>query len=377
MSDEIALIPPAPVPAVNAQQAAGHIKLSQDETAKLDLQVAAFVADLLALDIHGPEFKERVDAISSMGSAELTAAAAMSNRMLQRPLAAMGGGVFDSHSTVSKGLIDLRHTIESLDPSRQSGMFAPRKLLGLIPFGNTLRKYFAQYQSAQSHLNAIITTLYRGKDELEKDDAAIDHEKSQMWSLMQKTEQYVYLGQKLDAALSAELDELERSDPDRARTLREEVLFYGRQKVVDLLTQMAVNIQGYLALDLVKKNNLELIKGVDRATTTTVSALRTAVIVAQALANEKLVLNQITALNATTGNLIESTSQMLRQQSGTIYEQASSSTLGIEHLQAAFDNVYATMDMISDYKIKALSSLQQSADTLSTGIAKAKTQVSP
>ena len=70
-----------------------------------------------------------------------------------------------------------------------------------------------------------------------------------------------------------------------------------RQKRQDLLTQLAVSVQGYLALDLIRRNNVELIKGVDRATTTTISALRTAVIVAQALSDQKLVLDQITALN--------------------------------------------------------------------------------
>ena len=78
------------------------------------------------------------------------------------------------------------------------------------------------------------------------------------------------------------------------------MLFSVRQKHQDLLTQLAVSVQGYLALDVIRRNNLELIKGVDRATTTTVSALRTAVIVAQALADQKLVLDQITALNTTT-----------------------------------------------------------------------------
>ena len=55
--------------------------------------------------------------------------------------------------------------------------------------------------------------------------------------------------------------------------IRETALFYTRQRTQDLLTQMAVTVQGYLALDLVKKNNVELVKGVDRASTTTVSAL--------------------------------------------------------------------------------------------------------
>src|SRR5579875_1411308 len=123
---------------------------------------------------------------------------------------------------------------------------------------------------------------------------------------------------KLDDALTEKIEVIEDSDPDKAKTMKEDVLFYVRQKQQDLLTQLAVSVQGYLALDLVRKNNIELIKGVDRAQTTTVAALRTAVIVAQALANQKLVLDQINALNATTNQMILSTSEMLRQQSGQI-----------------------------------------------------------
>jgi uncharacterized protein YaaN involved in tellurite resistance len=151
------------------------------------------------------------------------------------------------------------------------------------------------------------------------------------------------------------------------------MLFYVRQKVQDLLTQMAVNIQGYLALDLVRKNNLELIKGVDRATTTTVSALRTAVIVAQALANQKLVLDQINALNTTTSGLIESTSQLLRKQTVDIHQQAASATINIEQLQRAFDNIYESMDSISQYKTEALATMKQTVDALSTEVEKAQT----
>lgn len=151
------------------------------------------------------------------------------------------------------------------------------------------------------------------------------------------------------------------------------MLFYARQKVTDLLTQMAVNMQGYLALDLVRKNNLELVKGVDRATTTTVSALRTAVIVAQALANQKLVLDQIAALNTTTGNLIAGTSELLREQSGHIHQQAASSTIELAKLQQAFNNIYQTMDAMADFKVKALASMQTTVDTLSQEVEKSKT----
>ena len=127
-----------------------------------------------------------------------------------------------------------------------------------------------------------------------------------------------------------------------------------RQKHQDLLTQLAVSIQGYLAIDLVRKNNIELIKGVDRATTTTIAALRTAVIIAQALTNQKLVLDQITALNTTTSGLIESTSKLLATQSVDIQKQAASATVGIEALRAAFANIYQSMDAIDTFKAQAL-----------------------
>ncbi|MBV8222623.1 MAG: toxic anion resistance protein, partial [Candidatus Eremiobacteraeota bacterium] len=287
-----ALVPPAPVAVVSPDKAATMVPVPPDAVPKLDAQVAQFVQQVTSLDINGPDFKNRVDAISTMGNAEVAASAQISNRLLQRPINAINHGVFTQGSEISKGLIDLRNTVTDLDPSRQGDLFSPRKLLGIIPFGNKLEAYFEGYQSAQTHLNAIINALYHSKDELQKDNAAIDQEKATMWALMQKIEQYIYLAKKLDAALSAKIGSIEASDPQRAKVLKEEVLFYTRQKETDLLTQMAVDIQGYMALDLVKRNNTELIKGVDRATTTTVSALRTAVIVAQALANQKLVLDQ-------------------------------------------------------------------------------------
>ncbi|HEY5349287.1 MAG TPA: toxic anion resistance protein [Candidatus Lustribacter sp.] len=359
-----ALTPPAPVTAIAPQDAANRVPLPADETTRLDGQVGQFIGDLTTLDPRSGEFKARVDAILALGEGDIRASASVANRMLERPMNAMKKGVYDGASPVSKALGDLRNTVESLDPSKAGDLLSPRKILGLIPFGNRITAYFDGYRSAQNHLNAIIETLYRSKDELQRDNSAIEQEKATMWALMQKLEGFAYLAKKLDAEIDARLAALDASDPERAKILREDVQFYARQKIQDLLTQMAVNVQGYLALDLIKKNNIELIKGVERATTTTVSALRTAVVVAQALANEKLVLNQIGALNTTTGNMIESTSAMLKQQSAGVYQQAASATIDVDKLKAAFKNVYDAMDSVSTYKAAALTSMQQTVTAL-------------
>jgi uncharacterized protein YaaN involved in tellurite resistance len=367
----LTLIPPQPVPVVTETDADAMVKVDAATSSKIDGMVGDYVKSLASLDPHSQDFSSKVNAIHSMGNDEIRQSASVSNRLLDKPVKAMESGPFSKSATVSKSLVDLRHTVEDLDPSRQ-GLMNPKHLFGLIPFGSRLRDYFARYQSAQGHLNAIIQALYRGQDELRKDNAAIEQEKVNIWDIKGKLEQYIYLAGKLDAAMAAQIDTIGQTDLERAKTLREDVLFYVRQKRQDLLTQLAVNVQGYLALELVRKNNLELIKGVDRATTTTVSALRTAVIVAQALTNQKLVLSQISALNETTGNLIESTSAMLKEQSGQIHEQAASATINVERLQAAFANIYATMDMIDAYKLQALDSMQKTIDALSTEVQKSQ-----
>lgn len=364
---------PQPVAAIPAETASGRVKLKPEDVAELDAQVREFIHSVTSLDAQDAQFKECVQRIHNMGSKDIEASAAVSNRMLERPVREMKNGLFDDGSEIARTLVDLRHTVEELDPSRQGDLFQPRKLLGLIPFGSKLRDYFDQYQSSQSHINAIIDALKRGKDELIRDNAAIEQEKVNLWTLMERLEKYIYIGKKLDGELEAKAALLDAQDAEKARVVREEMLFYMRQKVMDLLTQMSVNIQGYLALDMIRKNNLELIKGVDRATTTTVAALRTAVIVAQALANQKLVLDQITALNTTTGNLIEGTSDMLRTQTGQIHEQAASSTIEIDKLKRAFENIYQTMDAIATFKTQALGSMQTTVNVLSSEVDKART----
>jgi uncharacterized protein YaaN involved in tellurite resistance len=270
---------------------------------------------------------------------------------------------------VAGTLVDLRRTVEDLDPKQATGV---KKLLGMIPFGDKVRDYFHKYESAQSHIDAILKALLDGQDELRKDNAALDQEKVHLWETMQRLAQYSYVAEHLDAAMAAKIVEVERTDPEKAKVLRDDVLFNIRQKHQDLLTQLAVSIQGYLAIDLVRKNNLELIKGVDRATTTTISALRTAVIVAQALANQRLVLDQITALNTTTSNLIESTSQLLATQGVDIQKQSADAAVSIESLQRSFDNIYQSMDAIDSFKTQALDSMKQTVGTLQTEIDKAQ-----
>jgi hypothetical protein len=197
-----------------------------------------------------------------MGNQEIRRSAEVSNRFLDKPTREMQRGPLGDASQVGQALLQLRRQIEDLDPSK--GLGRPRRLFGM---GNRMRDYFHKYQSAQTNIEAIIQGLYRGKDELLRDNASIEQEKVNLWAMKERLEQYIFMAERLDEQLSDKLVDLEVSDPEKARALKEDVLFYVRQKRQDLLTQMAVNVQGYLALELIRKNNQELVKGVDRAVT--------------------------------------------------------------------------------------------------------------
>jgi len=370
VADELKLTPPDPVPVVAPERAAGLVPVDEGQKSKLAVRVTEYVDNLVAQDANSPEFGKRVDEITNMGRREIAEASGQSNRFLDRPVRAM-----DGTSGVGADLAELRRTVEDLDPSRKGNLLAPRKLFGILPFGSKLKNYFDSYQSAQSHISAILARLQGGKDELLMDNAAIDVERQNLWKALGKLEQMIFMSKALDTELEQRAAALDATDPAKAKAVRETALFYVRQRTQDLLTQMAVSVQGYLALDLVKKNNVELIKGVDRASTTTVGALRTAVTVAQALTNQKLVLDQITALNTTTANIIDATGQLLKDNTARIHEQASSATIPLETLSRAFQNIYDTMDSIDAYKLKALDSMKQTVNALEGEVGKSKAYI--
>jgi uncharacterized protein YaaN involved in tellurite resistance len=371
---EIVLTPPAPVPEVQGDQAVGMVAVAPEKRAEIQKKAEEFVADLGAVEPGSPEFARKVDDVARMGEREIRSSAQVSNRMLDRPASSLSaargrGAQSDPQTTVARTLQELRATITDLDPGR-SNLSGPKRLFARIPGGNRLKHYFERYQSAQKQLDAIIAALVSGEDELLRDNASIEQERAGLWTTMQRLGEYATLAAALDDATVARIEQLRATDPTQADVLTADALFPIRQRRQDLTTQIAVSVQGYLALDVIRKNNLELIKGVERAKTTTVAALRTAIIVAQALENQRLVLDQIGALTETTDSLIDRTSELLRQQTGLVHEQATSSAVSIETLQRAFDNVFATMDAIDGYRAKAIESMEVTVRALEQQVAR-------
>jgi len=367
------LAKPAPVEEVQPEKVGGILPaLTKEEEARVAETALGFTSQVVKMSTKSPEFVSKLRDIQTLGAAEIEKSTEGSNRMLQRASSSVmgakksGGG--DVQVKVAGTLSELRSTIDDLAPE-PGDLSVGRKILGFIPGGTKVAKYFQKYESAQGQLDAITKALMQGKDELLKDNAALATERQILWDTMGMLNQYHHMAQEMDRAVAGEIERLKMSgDVTQANALESDVLFPIRQRDQDLLTQLAVAVQGYLAMDLVMKNNDELVKGVDRARTTTLAALKTAVTVAQAVANQKLVLDQIDALNTTTNKMIDMTGELLKQNTARVHQQASSSGVSVETLERAFNNIYETMDAIDTFKADANKSMEKTVEALGNQI---------
>ncbi|MFE6910347.1 toxic anion resistance protein [Streptomyces erythrochromogenes] len=360
----LVLSAPEPVAPVRKEQAAGLVPLQDGVRDEMARRAGEYVGSLAGIDARSPEFAQRIGEITALGSADVRTAAQQSNRMLERAVRSLGSdGGGDAQARVAGSLVELRRTIEDLDP-RDTPAKGARRLLAKLPGGNRFRDHVAKYASSQATLNRIVGALRSGQDELRRDNAALHTERSRLWETMGKLQEYAVLTEALDGAVARRVAEAEHTDPREADALRADVLFPVRQKHQDLLTQLAVCAQGYLAMDVVRRNNDELIKGVDRAATTTVSALRIAVMLASALERQRTVIEQVNALKGTTEDLIRGNADMLATQSGEIQRIAADPAVGAETLRTAFAQIYRTLDAIDTFKAQATQNMAATVESL-------------
>lgn len=279
------------------------------------------------------------------------------NKLLEKTLADLsktgseGGVVVDA-------LAKLNREMKELDPSGVN--FGNNNMFSRM--FNPVRNYFQKYEKADGQIEEIMQSLEAGRRTLINDNTTLEIEQASLRDLTQKLGKQVELATEMDASIEKALEEakVHNEDPEKIKYVEEEVLFPLRQKVMDLQQMQAVNQQGYFAMEIVRRNNKELIRAVERAQHVTVSALRTAVTVASALYNQKIVLDKVKMINETTNNLIRSTSQMLKTQGADIQQQAMETNITVDTLKEAFRNTFEALDQLDAYKQKALPQMKQS-----------------
>ena len=309
------------------------------------------VQQIMAVNLDSFEDrKEFTTAIDTFGQ-DVVQKSEVKNEILSKRMAELSKSGTES-GEVAKGLEELAVRMRDLDPS---GIDFAKK----GPFGkvfNPVRRYFDRYKTADAEIADIVKSLEKGKGTLRNDNTTLELEEASMRDITKQLNQKIEMGTAMDTYLTNAIEEQKTigGDAEKIRFVEEEVLFPLRQRIMDFQQLQVVNQQGIIAMDVIRANNKELIRAVDRAETVTVSSLRTAVTVAGALYNQKIVLEKVQLLNASTNQMIEATSKMLKDQGVAIQKQATEANISVETLKTSFANTLSALDDISNYKQEAL-----------------------
>ncbi|WP_339173753.1 toxic anion resistance protein [Paenibacillus sp. FSL H7-0943] len=333
-----------------------QVKPEPEEVSQLKTLAVNNVSSILDLNLESLDKRKAVlQSIDSFGL-ETMRSSSDKNSLLQVSVGNLSK-TGDEGGQVAKGLTELNLQLKDLDPSAVD--FAKTGFLG--KFFNPLRSYFAKYQKADAVISDIIISLDKGKTVLKNDNTTLEFEQQALRELTKKLQKEIQLGMLMDQEIETQLEaaKLRDEDEEKVRFITEEVLFPLRQRVMDLQQMLVVNQQGIMAIEVVIRNNKELIRGVDRARNVTVSALKISVTVASALYNQRIVLKKIELLNQTTDSLISGTSKMLKNQGAEIHKQSLESSISVDTLKQAFTDVLSALDSISTYKQEALPKMRE------------------
>ncbi|WP_116205775.1 toxic anion resistance protein [Amycolatopsis circi] len=367
--DEFTLTPPEPVAAVPMERAAGLITLGEDTRTEISQRADEFAARLEALDVKSPEFTALLDEVLAVGEADMRTAATVAGTMLDRSTKALDAAR-SPQQEVTTSLTELRRTVAELDPAKLP--ITGRKLLGIFPAAASAKRALDRYRTANEPVNALVRELRMRQDVLRRDNAAIKGERERLWATLGKLAEAAAFAEAVDGAIDRQAGVFDLTDPAHANALRADLLYPIRQRHQDVLTQLAVSAQGYLALDLVRRTNDELIRGVERAATTTVSALRVAMLVSAALANQRDVLDEVNALQATTNGLLRANAELLQSQSEEIRKASSDPAVAVDTLRESFDRIYSAFDAIDGFKAEAVSRMASTVESLSGELRRAE-----
>ncbi|MBE7367324.1 toxic anion resistance protein [Ramlibacter pallidus] len=360
------LQPPEVIQPVGEASARTAVPLTPELKSAVEDQVQRFMDGLLTEDVQSDGFKARLDSAFALGREEVSVASSlMQGRLLQRNFIGM------EDTSAFKAIQDMRQQLDELNPGRQGDLFQPQKLLGLIPYGNKLQAYFRRYQSASGQLQKTMQQLYAARDDMQRDVVDLEATRTKLWDAMQKLTAAIHFAETLDGRLAQKVEAMKATDATRAKALEQEVLFYVRQNLQDMLTQQAVCTNGYLALDVLKKTGREMMNGCSRVATSGMSALAVAQTVARATGNQIKVMEMLSGVNASIEGLIAETGRQLNTHVDKTTQFAQNPVIGIEKLKEMFDQTYKAMDAMDNFRSKAIEVMGQNNIIIQEQLAKA------
>jgi len=331
-----------------------------EESTELTVQAENVLEEVI---VAFNEYQDTNTIITSIGSTELNEIGEIS-KVLDAPVKNIMGEKNSPQDNIATSLIEIKVQADTINPGNfdlNPGFFG--RMLGKITGNTAINKYATQYTSTKDIIESISKSLDHGILELKEDNGIFEQDKARFRKASNSLKAQIQLLMAMSETVEKRIETVESEE--EKNFLQEEVLFTLNSHTIDLQQTHMASLQGVAAINLLIKNNRELIRGVERTKRAVIPVMSIGFTIATGLATQKKILDLTENINKAASETMLQNSKMLKEQGVQIQKQASNAMLDIDKITESMNLLVEAIDDVENYKKEALPGMKESIAQLS------------
>ncbi|MBI4233069.1 MAG: toxic anion resistance protein [Chloroflexi bacterium] len=344
---------------VSGKQPVAPQGLSDAEVHALQARAAEVVHGLV--EASGSKEMAIVDSISAVGIQTQRQATGDFNLLRARVgdmLAGRGPG-----EQVSKDLVDLRVTLDQIDPQRITNPSILQRIAYLLPFTGgvsavvkALERIAVRYQTVSQQVVVVEARLREGRLMLTRDNIELRKLYEQVESAQGPIQKNAYLGELVIQQLDQSLQGI--SDAQKRERVQE-ALHDVTMRVQDLRTMQEAHAQFLVSLQMTRQNNTRLGQAVDRTLTLATNMVMVGLAIQSALARQRRVQEATERTREFLGNLLVSNATTIRQHTTEIGDIYNSPVVAVDKITQAHNQLIEAINLADQLKTEGIAAARE------------------
>ena len=253
---------------------------------------------------------------------------------------------------VGETLTDLMLTVKKLDVDSLSDESFVSKIPLIGSLVNSAKKFVAQYQSIEHHIEEIIDEMNKARMQLLKDITLLDALYDKNKDYMKELELYILAGEmKLKELTEKTLPELKSAaaasgdtlDAQKVQDLTQMINRF-EKKIHDLKLSRMVAIQSLPQVRLIQNNDQLLVEKIQSSILNTIPLWKNQVVIAISLFRQKKAIELQNEVTETTNDLLQKNADLLKTSSLDVARESEKGIVEIDTLKKVHESLISTID---------------------------------
>jgi len=339
------------------------VGLSEEEDQLINDRALALVDELL--DASGSREMELADGITSIGVQSQRKAGAELDLLKGRMGEILSGN--GPGSQISKELVELRVTLDQINPHMVGKIGLAGKVVGKVPFvggsaRKTLQKIAIRYEPVSRQVAFIETKLQDGKAVLARDNVELRKLYEQVEEQQLPIRKNAYMAELVMQNLEHSLERTE--DPLKKERIRN-VLHDVAMRVQGLRTMEEVHIQFFVSIEMTRQNNNRLSQSVEHTLALGANVVMIGLALQVALVRERAVMEANRGMREFLGNLVLANAETIKRHTVEIGDVYNNPVIAIEKITQAHNELIEAMNIADRLKQEGIVSARENIAKLS------------